>query len=190
MNQSPSHDQRFVDMLTDLVSKKDRSVLAALRRGLGRSPGEATEMYPIVIPWLLDTWSPRQDAPYFLVAALFAWHQMNWPHGEGGENHATNLGASLRRLALAAESGSIESRFLALLNAHHDELPEHLRHAVGLLKSHDISVDWVRLLSDLRSWDAPSRWVQRSWAKAYWRQASTGHDVAAATPVAESEEKE
>ena len=39
--------------ITYLLSlKENRGALAALRRGLGRPPGTAPEMYPYVVPWL------------------------------------------------------------------------------------------------------------------------------------------
>jgi CRISPR system Cascade subunit CasB len=61
-----------------------------------------------------------------------------------------------------------------LLNSHVDELSRHLRHAVGLLKSREVPVDWVQLLHDIPRWDYPSRRVQRDWARAFW-----GHNVRA-----------
>ena len=98
-----------------------------------------------------------------MVASLFALHPENWKHGDDG---VTNFGASFRRLA--AESGSIESRFTALLNANHEELAVHLRHAVSLMRSKSIPVDWAQLLRDIQFWNAESRAVQRDWARAFW----------------------
>jgi CRISPR system Cascade subunit CasB len=72
---------------------------------------------------------------------------------------------------LAGKAGSeeaVERRFVALLNAHPEDLDKHLRHAVSLLKAHEIPVDWLRLLGDLRGWGNPERYVQRNWARAFW----------------------
>ncbi|MBI3978203.1 MAG: type I-E CRISPR-associated protein Cse2/CasB [Chloroflexi bacterium] len=149
------------------VAARKRAALAELRRGLGVPPGQAAEMYPYVVPWLPDNAQPWQEEPYYLVAALFAWHQRPWPKADG-ERRPTNLGASFARLAQAVESESIERRFTALLSSHRDDLPEQLRHAVGLLKSKDVPIDWAQLLADIQQWDRPRRTVQRGWARAFW----------------------
>jgi hypothetical protein len=48
-----------------------------------------------------------------------------------------------------------------------------------------IPIDWPRLLDDLRRWDAPDRYVQKNWARAYFatapadsRQPNTGDAIA------------
>lgn len=171
MSPPTTREGRFVVMLKQLVERQDLGALAALRRGLGRTAGEVPEMFPYVMPFLPEDLYQRDEDNFFLVAALFAWHQLDWTPqpGSNGDASGTNFGASFHLLAQTTESGSIEKRFVALLNAHRDDLPEHLRHAVGLLKSKNVPVDWARLLRDLRAWDAPARYVQRSWARAFWR---------------------
>lgn len=72
----------------------------------------------------------------------------------------------------------VERRFVALLNCHRDDLPAHLRHAVGLLKSKEIPVDWAELLHDILRWDSESRSVQRAWARAFWGRAGRSDDDA------------
>ena len=59
----------------------------------------------------------------------------------------------------------VERRLIALLNAEREDLDDHLRHAVAQLRAHDIAMDYVQLLRDLRSWGAEERWVQRRWAQ-------------------------
>jgi len=161
-------DQRFVAHLEEMVKREDRAALAALRRGLGTALGEAPEMYRYVVPWVGSD-APRwtEDA-YYLVAALFAVHQQSWHAGEG-QSGATNLGASLRFLQHKTESDSAERRFVAMLNSHRDDLPDHLRHSIGLLHSNDVLVDWLQLLRDIQSWGRPGNTIQRAWARAFWR---------------------
>ena len=164
-----AHENSFVTRLKRLVADGDNGALAALRRGLGKPPGSVAEMHRHVLPWLDadecgDQW--REDV-FYLVAALFAfWHQ-----GKVGSpaNAPPNIGASLSQLR--DESGSIEKRFAALLNAHYDDVAQHLRHVIGLLKGKDIAVDWSWLLTHLRHWDSDTRWVQRQWARGFWRRA-------------------
>jgi CRISPR system Cascade subunit CasB len=176
---SQPDDRLFVAHLERLADREDRAALAALRRGLGRRPGETLEMYPYVAPYLpWDSTTGREDA-YYLVAALFALHPVGW-HAPSGSKEPTNLGASLRILQARSPDGagevaedrssSLERRFIALLNAHADDLQRHLRHIIGLLQSSDspVAVDWLRLLEDIQRWSSPHRSVQQRWARAFW----------------------
>lgn len=166
----PSGRERgFIDYLQRFVDREERAPLAALRRGLGKSPGEAAEMHRYVMPFLPEDARWSEEESYYLVAALFAWHQRDWRAGAGERaGRPTNFGASFAWLARETGSESIEGRFVALLNCQLDDLPEHLRHGVGLLKAHDIPIDWAQLLHDLKGWEWESRRVQRAWARAYW----------------------
>ena len=183
MSPPTDHERRFVAALRRLADNEDRAALAALRRGLGKPVGEVADLYPYVVPWLPPEPSWRQEQAFYLVAALFAWHQRSWSESEGGG--WTNLGASFARLA--DDSGSIEGRFVALLNCHRDELPDHLRSAVGLLKAKEIHVDWAQLLRDVQEWEREDRKVQRDWARAFWgsRPGTPGEVPATAQPAAE-----
>jgi CRISPR system Cascade subunit CasB len=175
-SQVRERDRRFVRALDRLVpdgdeQRGDRAALAALRRALGKPPGEAPEAFSVVYHALGDEQlTPREEQPYFIVAPLFALYPEGGWSGDGstGTYQSRSLGASLARLAEATDSGSIEGRFQALLDAHRDDLPEHLRHAVSLCRAHDIPVSWVDLLGDVRHWDHPDRPVQRRWARDYW----------------------
>ncbi len=182
----------------DAGRRGDRAALAALRRGLGKGVGEASEMYPYVVPALprgIEGWG---ESCYYLIAALFGLYPRPWPR----EARRANLGVSLRWLARnrATERGegggnapagadgeagdggtgqgqldpAVERRFVALLNATPDGFPEHLRYAVTLLRAHDIPVDWAQLLYDAQGWGRDERWVQRAWASAFWT--SGAHD--------------
>lgn len=182
-------EARFVAYLAELGERDDRGALAALRRGLGKAPGEATEMYPYVVPWVPRAVSPAQERAFYLIAALFAWHPHSWP-ADGRPAAERNLGASFQRLVTDANRASVERRFVALLNTHAEDLPDRLRQAIGLLKSKDVPVDWAQLLRDLQRWDSPSRQVQRAWARSFWGEsrAGGGGELAAGNaPVSEQE---
>lgn len=173
MTQPSEREVRFTAFLQGLVTEDDRASLAALRRGLGRSPGGAAEMCRFVVPWLPPGTSVWEEQSYYLVASLFAWHQGTWRGSDTEGEVWTNLGASFARLADALGGlDRVEPRFVALLNSYRDDLPERLRHVVGLLRSEDIPIDWARLLHDLRGWHWESRAVQRAWARAFWRGTS------------------
>mgnify|MGYP001178292856 CR=1 FL=1 len=159
----------LISELQGLVEAEDRGALAALRRGLGKRPGEAAEMFPYVVPYLPeDRWA--QDW-FFVVASLFAVHPLSWQ--AEGNTRDTNFGASFRRLREAKgqeEGDSLENRFVALLDSRGEDLPHHLRRAIGLMKGEEIPVNWYRLLIDLTYWDHPDRFVQRQWAEQFWRR--------------------
>ncbi len=140
-----------------------RGELAALRRGLGKEPGQAPEMHQYVVPFLPDRVDEAHERAYYLVAALFAWHTENWASSDPWR---TNLGASFAQIA--DRSSSVERRFMALLSCDVERLPYHLRQAIGLLRAKDVPVNWRLLIEDLQHWDDPARIVQRRWARSFW----------------------
>ena len=65
------------------------------------------------------------------------------------------------------DSGGVERRFVALLNCRAEDLPDHLRQFISLLKTNDMPIDWAQLLRDVIRWDYDED-VQRNWARAFW----------------------
>lgn len=177
MNQPAKWDLKFAEWLQGLKERQDRATLAALRRGLTMEPEAAVWMLRYMPPWLLDGLREQDEPHVFFVAALFAWHPEPWSE-QPQEGEPTNLGASLARLVAKERSrtgeapASVEARFEALLNSHPEDLPEHLRRIIGLLRSKEVPVNWARLLHDLRQWGWGNRIVQREWARAFWRSAA------------------
>ena len=56
-NKALSQAERFIQDLEKLADDKngkkpDRSALAALRRGLGKSPGEVSEVHRYIVPYI------------------------------------------------------------------------------------------------------------------------------------------
>lgn len=153
-------EEPFIRYLAGLAERDDRAALAALRRGLGRTPGMAPELYPHVARFFGQPNRVREDA-MFVVAALFGMLP----------KHRTGAGSPLKVLRqLDLDSDSTERRVLALLNADTESLPIHLRHCFALIKSHgpDRSLDYQQLLWDITRWNSPERWVQRNWARDWW----------------------
>lgn len=175
---------RGLQALVEDEDRIDRAALAALRRGLGKRPGEAPQMFPVLIPLLptgrLSSWD---EACAYTIAALFAMHPVTW-QGEASGRWTRNLGASMRRLREATDSDGPERRLVALLNSDDEDLGEHLRGVVALLRSKDVPVDWYQLAYDLLNWNRASREVQRRWATSYWAQP----EQTAATPESEADD--
>lgn len=170
MMSTGSHAQEFVAYLQQFNKRDTRAALAALRRGLGRMPGEAPEMFPYLAKWVPEsasrpTWT---EQVYYLVASLFAFHPVALGH-IASKPQVRNLGASLFRLNAERGGRGVERRFIALLNSHRDDVASHLRQIIALLRSgNEIGVDWEQLLRDLIDWDHPTRRVQRAWASTFW----------------------
>ena len=161
--------QQFVQFLQGLAVREDLGALATLRRGLQGPPGHEPGMYKYVVPWVGEDWPRWREETHYLVAALFASHPVSWPKDNACGQ--TNLGASFARMADEDAPESVERRFTALLSTRREDLWVQLRHAVSLLKSKDVPIDWDQLLNDLRWWGNEEMSVQRNWAKAFWRQA-------------------
>jgi len=153
--------------------ERDAAALAKLRRCAGKQPTVALEQVGRLFDGVPDKRSrvacfENTLDPAALVASLFAlWHQ--------GGNRGTpsqfsgSFGDSFRQLReQQPESESVPRRFAALLDSHPDDLPQRLRHAISLLRSKDVPVNWTRLLSDLLNWNAERRSVQRRWARDFW----------------------
>lgn len=159
---NPGHRiEEFITYLTGLEVQQNRAALADLRSGLRKAPGMEHRMDRHVVPFLGE-WEHSSDRWFYLVGALFAWHP--------AYRRDCNLGASLRQIW--TNSDSIESRFVALLNSHSNDLPVHLRQVIGLLRAAKtpVPVDWSQLLEDLMRWNDTDRRVQRRWARSFYRE--------------------
>lgn len=152
-------EERLITELKKWRDGKNRAALAHLRRGLGKPPKTAMEMFPYLGQFLSFDTKPRYENAVFIVAALFAYYPDAPPN-------AGNLGASLRQLK--DESDGIEKRFVALLNADEEDLPYYLRQIIGLLKSKEVAVNWQRLFKDVQNWNGDKRFIQQSWARSFW----------------------
>lgn len=145
-------------------SPRGRATLAAFRRGLGKAPGMAPEMHPFVERGLAPADGPlRSDASY-VVASLYGLHP------EIGDNAFGTALATIRYRESGDEDPGVERRFIALLDAGREQLPDHLRHLISLIKSRSAApIDYAQLLDDLLDWDAGDRRVQKRWASQFWR---------------------
>jgi len=152
----------FVEYLESLHKRDDRGALAALRRGLGEPPGSVPAMYRYVVPFLPDDCPPWEEEAYYLVAALFAYHPKKGGKGNMGDHFAAARDPQ-------RDDTAIERRFTALLAAHPEDLPHYLRQAVAFLKSKEVSINWHQMIRDVQNWGHPAGYVQKAWARYFWR---------------------
>jgi len=76
-----------------------------------------------------------------------------------------------------------------LLNAHPDDLDDHLRHVVSLLCANDRPLDWFRLFEDVIHWDDPEGRVQLRWARDFYAGKSMIDGQSADSDSAKKEEE-
>lgn len=151
------------------VDQKGR--LAILRRNAGEPIAGAR-----AVSWifsLLNRFERLGDESLFLTATLLAFDR---PYLEGKGAFAGSFGRTMAVLKAqpGASEESLERRFAILLDADFDprggtgELPFRLRQTVKLVLSKEGRIDWPRLLSDLRQWNHPDKYVQKRWAKDFY----------------------
>ncbi|NYH77150.1 CRISPR system Cascade subunit CasB [Actinopolyspora biskrensis] len=147
--------------------RQARKRLAELRRGVGRSyPAPAA--YDLVLQY--DP-PETQEQAWLLTAGLFALHPMKEASG------SRSLGSSLGQLHGV---GATEARLRQLATVDQARLPHYLRQAVQLLRSHDVGIDYLRLLRDLCVLTNPkvdTHKLRLRWVRDYYRtvHARTGN---------------
>ena len=153
---------QFVQRLAELAEEgqRDRAALATLKRSLAFQPGTHVPSFALVEPWVPQDEGWHRTA-YYLVAGLLALDPRLGP---------MSMPEGMALVYRKRERSSIESRFLALLDADRDQLPERLRRCVHLVRAEEgPGLDWASLLSDLLGWFHPDRPVQRRWARVFYR---------------------
>ncbi|HID33062.1 MAG TPA: type I-E CRISPR-associated protein Cse2/CasB, partial [Anaerolineae bacterium] len=121
MMQSNNQLHPFIAYLYALAQREDRQALAHLRRGLGKKPGAAPEMFPYIVPWLPSPLYPQEEKAYYAIASLFALHPAIVANGNMGDHMAATVEPG--------REDAVERRFVALLASHPDDLPDFLRQA-------------------------------------------------------------
>jgi CRISPR system Cascade subunit CasB len=160
-------ESAFVKYLGSLVRQGNRKALAELRRGLSGEPGRLLRVYRYVGRFLAEGETGWNEQRFLLVATLFAlYHQGSEAVSDPAQ---LGFGISFRHLYEATERRpSVERRFLSLIACHPDSLPDHLRHAITLMRSEAVAVCFAQLLSDLSYWNHQDQWVQRRWARQFF----------------------
>lgn len=157
----------FVRRLYRLAEDEDRAALAELRRGFLNPLAPL----PYVVPYLRRDATRWEEEALSLVGGLFAIHR---------KPGRLSLASALA--IVARESESVALRFRALLDSAPEDLGVHLRHAVSLVASRDLGVDYDDLLKTVRGWPHEDRWAQRAWARDFWDAQDEGTDTEETTP--------
>ncbi len=131
---------------------------ARLKRDAGKALAEAQNI-GLFYRLLPHGVREQQEEIFFLAATLY-------PLAEGGGRG--NFGDTLRRARDVKNHQGLDRRVEALLDADATQLAFRLRQAVRYVQSKRERVNWQALAEDLLQWGAPSRHVQKRWARAYF----------------------
>jgi CRISPR system Cascade subunit CasB len=151
----------FIEWLESL-NKQDSKVRAILRRSLSFEPGEFVPAFPYVEPFVKDEKNFWRRKIYYLIAAVWAEH---WR--EGRTTATLPIGKACAAYQRESGSSSTERRFINLLDADLDQLPNRLRQIVALLKEY--SIDFDALLKGLLYWNDDQKRTQNNWARDFYR---------------------
>jgi CRISPR system Cascade subunit CasB len=152
----------FIEWL-ERVNENNTKARAVLRRSLAFDPGAFVSAYPYLEPFLKGEDKSLRREVHYLVAGLWAAH---WREGRSGAPMA--IGKACQALYLAKDmSPSIERRFITLLDADRDQLPNRLRQVISLLK--DYPIDFEDLLTGLLYWNDDRKRIQNAWARKFYR---------------------
>lgn len=156
--------------------------LAALRRGIGRQPGEVPQMWPFYTTLNPDgQLTPRLLAEHAALT-LFAVHQQS----RADPVHRADIGVGAAMLTLRHSekfsTDAVDRRFSAAATATSlAEVTTHLRGLITQLRGTDQGLDYTRLCWDLRDWQDPARLpaVRRRWGGQYFARTAPEPEPAA-----------
>ncbi|HWQ76215.1 MAG TPA: type I-E CRISPR-associated protein Cse2/CasB, partial [Syntrophomonas sp.] len=179
--------QAKIDRLLE-ESPWSRAMLAKLRRGIGKQPGELPELFEILLGGMPEEMYGKGDKPsyaewaIYTALTLFALHQQgkgkDRPMSVAGnpeENVAGNsLGAAVGYLVRRDKERepAIKRRFDAVATANEfTELAHHARGLIQLLRAEDIPLDYPRFAEDLYwyQFDDVRNRIRLRWGKDYYR---------------------
>ena len=179
--------------LDDNKSRRARGELAALRRGVSRSPGELPEIWELTRVEVPDgagdapTW---EEIAVHTAMTLYAVHQQS--RTEHMFSPGVGLGSAARRLIGSPdeENPSARARFNALVTSTTvAELRHHLRSFVSLLRARGIALDHAMLADDVLRFQQPggAKQVRLTWARQYYSLPTETPPAADADPAANAD---
>lgn len=152
---------------SDLGSGK--AMLANLRRGIGREPGELPQLFGILLLdmpeefWSKNGTATKEEWVCYTALTLYALHQQGYDaksqHMHTDED--VSLGKAMYRLAASydgdpnAEQRVVQKMRMLATSADVKELSHHLRGIVQLFKANGISLNYRRLAGDLYEMQFP-----------------------------------
>lgn len=174
--------RRLNSFVRDPNESRVRATLANLRRGIGRKPGEMPELWGLLFADMPEALMSRNGEPTraewaaYTALTLYALHQQGKSIRDKNM-HTTEefgrLGRAVGRLVTNDdERERVARRFNAFATANDmQEAAHYLRGLVQLLKAEDFPLDYIRLASDLYSFQNPNfvSSVRLTWGQDFYR---------------------
>lgn len=179
--------------LDDNKSRRARGELAALRRGVSRSPGELPEIWELTRVEVPDgagdapTW---EEIAVHTAMTLYAVHQQS--RTEHMFSPGVGLGSAARRLIGSPdeENPSARARFNALVTSTTvAELRHHLRGFGSLLRARGFALDHAMLADDVLRFQQPggAKKVRLAWARQYYSLPAESQPADGTVPASDAD---
>ena len=141
-----------------------KATLAQLRRGLGKTPGSIPDIWGITIEGIPDGFISLGSKPskgewaVHIALTLFAMHQQGVEKKMNSNEREDSLGGALRKLIKSEDDEiRIKRRFDALATSGSiEELSNHLRGLVQLLKGDGIPLNYGKLAEEIFLYQMPT----------------------------------
>ncbi len=144
--------------------QKDNGIRAVLKRNAGTRLYEA-DSRAIAAFYRIYHGKVAEDRYFFAICSACLWKPEEW-------KNAVPLVEGAKKYMSPEQRETFSKRMQVLLDLPWDEDGYFTGKLLRLLKfcqSKGIVVDGKRLLDDLIHWDQDNRWVQRKWAKEFYR---------------------
>ena len=178
--------------LDDNKSRRARGELAALRRGVSRSPGELPEIWELTRVEVPDgagdapTW---EEIAVHTAMTLYAVHQQS--RTEPMFRPSVGLGSAAHDLVgRDEENPSARARFNALVTSTTvAELRHHLRGFVSLLRARGFALDHAMLADDVLRFQQPggAKKVRLAWARQYYSLPAESQPADGTVPASDAD---
>ena len=176
----------------DKNKARARGELAALRKGVSRSPGELPEIWELTRVEVPDgagdapTW---EEIAVHTAMTLYAVHQQS--RTEPMFSPGVGLGSAAHDLVgRDEENPSARARFNALVtSATVAELRHHLRGFVSLLRARGIALDHAMLADDIFRFQQPggAKKVRLNWARQYYSLPAESQPADGTVPASDAD---
>lgn len=170
---------------SDLNTSSSKAHLAQLRQSISRDIYTAAGVFPLIFSNISDRYLGRRgkltdgERAVITTLQLYALHQqgglenVNITENSEEGKKGRNLGAVLSSLRTAESSKAIDRRFNAMITANNfEELTNHLRHLIKLLKSRNkVKINYPQLAQDLFFYQKGyADNLRLKWSRSYYRQ--------------------
>ncbi|GAX46543.1 type I-E CRISPR-associated protein Cse2/CasB [Pseudolactococcus reticulitermitis] len=153
-----------------------KATLARLRQSIGKNLAQTVEVWPEVFAELPEAFLSRTGEPtreekaIFTSLQFYALHQQGKSESVNFPDSKDNIGQSLKSLRSKDDSKAIDRRFNAMIaSSTFEELSNHLRHLIKLLKKGNAKISYAQLADDLFWYQNGSEdRVKLRWGQSYY----------------------